>query len=215
MFVGHMAVAFAARQRAPQVNLAWLVGAVVALDLVWPVLLLAGVEHARIEVGATAFTPLVFESYPWSHSLVMAVAWGVVLVAISRVRRVPASAAALLVALTVSHWVLDAVTHAPDLPLWPGPSPRVGLELWNSIPATLVVEGALWVAGIALYLRARPLHGRTSRLAFWSFVAVATVIWASGPWSPPPPDERGLAWFALVGWIVVPWAAWADRRPAA
>ena len=41
----------------------------------------------------------------------------------------------------LSHWVLDFVTHAPDMPLWPGPSPRLGLGLWNSIPGTSIVEG--------------------------------------------------------------------------
>jgi hypothetical protein len=64
---------------------------------------------------------------------------------------------ALLVGgVVVSHWVLDFVTHAPDMPLWPGSSPRVGLGLWRSVPATFFVEGALFVAGIALYARAAP-----------------------------------------------------------
>ena len=84
MFVGHLAVALGAKRNAPKVNLAWLVAAVTALDLVWPILLLAGVERVRIEPGATAFNPLVFESYPWSHSLVMSLAWGVALYAIAR-----------------------------------------------------------------------------------------------------------------------------------
>ncbi|MEO8448314.1 MAG: hypothetical protein ABI647_00905 [Gemmatimonadota bacterium] len=47
--------------------------------------------------------------------------------------------------------------------------------------------------------------------AFWSFVIISTILWASGPWSPPPASARALAWFALAGWIIVPWAAWADR----
>jgi membrane-bound metal-dependent hydrolase YbcI (DUF457 family) len=190
------------------------VTAVIALDLVWPILLLAGVEHVEIRPGATAFTPLVFVSYPWSHSLLMAAVWGVILVAVSRVRDVPRSAAWLLAALTVSHWFLDWVTHAPDMPFWPGRSPRVGLGLWNSIPGTLVVEGALWIGAVAMYLRYRPLRGRGPRVAFWSFVVVSTVMWAASPWSSPPPDERSLAWFSLIGWIVVPWVALADRRPA-
>ena len=205
MFVGHLAVALAAKRTAPNTNLAWLVAGVTALDLVWPVLIIAGIEHARILVGATAFTPLVFDSYPWSHSLVMAVVWGAVLAGLARWRHVPA-APALLVALVVSHWVLDFFTHAPDMPLWPGPSPRFGLGLWNSIPGTLLVEGALWTAAIAIYLRA----SRPRPIAFWSLVIVSTVIWATGPWSPPPPNERALGWFALIGWIIIPWAAFAD-----
>ena len=210
MFVGHIAVALAAKRAAPKANVGWLVAGVTALDLLWPVFLIAGIERVRIAPGATAFTPLVFESYPWSHSLVMSVVWGCALAGLARWRGVP-SASALLVALVASHWLLDFITHAPDMPLWPGSSPRFGLGLWNSIPWTFIVEGAMWAAGIVLYLRARPPMNGTSRVAFWSFVIVTTAIWASGPWSPPPPSADALGWFALIGWLVIPWIALADK----
>jgi hypothetical protein len=99
------------------------------------------------------------------------------------------------------------------MPLWPGRSPRLGLGLWNSIPATFLVEGSLWIAGIVLYLRGRHFAGLGAKLVFWSLVAVTTVMWASGPWSPPPPNPAALGWFALIGWIVIPWAAAADSDP--
>jgi hypothetical protein len=212
MFVGHLAVAFAAKKAAPDVNLGWLMAGVTGLDLVWPVLVLAGIEHVRIVPGATAFTPLVFDWYPWSHSLVMAFAWGLVLAALSG-WHLARSSFWLLVALVVSHWVLDFFTHAPDLPSWPGDSPRYGLGLWNSIPATLAVEGSVWLAAIVVYLRVRPLQARRSMLAFWSLVGVSTIIWAASPWSPPPPDARTLGWFGLIGWLMIPWAALADGAP--
>lgn len=214
MFVGHLALPLAAKRLAPTVNLGWLVAGGTALDLVWPILVIAGVEQVRIAPGATAFTPLVFESYPWSHSLIMAVVWGGVLAALATWSGVPKSAAPLLVGLVVSHWVLDFITHAPDMPILPFAGPRLGLALWNSIPGTLVVEGLLWVSCIALYLRGRVFRGWGSRLGFWSLVVITTVMWASGPWTPPPPSVRALGWFALIGWIVVPWAALADRGTA-
>jgi hypothetical protein len=210
MFVGHLAIALAAKKAAPRANLGWLMAGVTALDLIWPIFLLLGVERVRIVQGATAFTPLVLEFYPWSHSLVTAFGWGVALAAIARWRGV-AAPASLLVALVVSHWVLDFVSHAPDLPLWPGSSPHFGLGLWNSIPLTLIVEGMLWAAGVILYLQSRALSSRRAWIAFWSLVVVTTLMWATSPWSPPPPNPRALAWFALIGWIVVPWAALADR----
>jgi membrane-bound metal-dependent hydrolase YbcI (DUF457 family) len=212
MFVGHLALGLAAKRAAPGVNLAWLLASVAALDLVWPIFVLAGIERVRIVPGATAFTPLAFDSYPWTHSLVTSVLWGAVLVGLARRFDVPRSCSLLLVGLVVSHWVLDVVSHAQDMPLWPGPSPRLGLGLWNSIPATLLVEGSLWVAGIVGYLRGRQLAGRRARFAFWSLVVVTTVLWAAGPWSPPPPSVEALGWFALIGWTVIPWAAIADRR---
>jgi hypothetical protein len=214
MFVGHLAVAFAAKRQEPRVNLGWLMAGVCALDLVWPLFVLAGVEHVSIVPGATAFTPLVFDSYPWSHSLVMACGWGVVLAALAR-WRTPTPVGWLLFALVVSHWVLDFASHAPDMPLWPGSSPKFGLGLWYSIPATLIVEGAMWLLGIWIFLGTAPPRTLGARLAFWSFVVICTLMWATGPWGPLPPSERALGYFALIGWLIVPWAAAADWRRSA
>ena len=215
MFVGHLALAFAAKPRLPSVSLGWLIAAVSALDLLWPLLLIAGIEHVSIRPGATPFTPLVFTAYPWSHSLLMAIGWGIAFAALASVRGLPRSALVWLAALVVSHWVLDWITHAPDMPLWPtASSPRLGLGLWNSIPATIVVEGLLWIAGLAIYLRHRRATSWIGLVALWSFVAVSTLMWCTGPWSPPPPTPGALAWFALIGWVVPFWAALADRHYA-
>jgi len=209
MFVGHLAVALATRRTVPTVSLGWFVASVLALDLAWPIFLLTGIERVRIVPGATAVTPLVFDSYPWSHSLVMAILWGLLLSGAVRLARVHLSTA-LVVALVASHWLLDFASHAPDMPLWPGQSPRFGLGLWDSIPGTLLVEGAMWIAGITLYLRGRPAQPSVRRAAFWSLIVVCTGMWASGPWAPPPPSPAALGWFALVTWLLVPWAAFAD-----
>jgi membrane-bound metal-dependent hydrolase YbcI (DUF457 family) len=212
MFVGHLAVAFAGKRLRPEVSLGWYVAAATTLDLLWPLFLLAGIEHVRIVPGATAFTPLVFDSYPWSHSLVMALVWGVLLAFIARRRGVDQRAARLIALLVVSHWVLDFVTHAPDMPLWPGSSPRLGLGLWNSIPGTLIIEGAMWLGALFLYLQNRRATDWRGPVALWSLVIITTVTWAFGPWSPPPPSPRMLPLFGLIGWLLVPWSAVADRH---
>lgn len=211
MFVGHLALAFASKRLDPAPSLGWYVAAVTTLDLVWPIFVLLGLEHVSIAPANTAFTPLVFDSYPWSHSLLMAVLWGALLAGIARWRGVAPRTALLLALLVVSHWLLDVFTHAPDLPLWPGTSPRFGLGLWNSIGGTLVVEGAMWIAGIWLYLSPRRATQWVGPVALWSFILVSTVMWAAGPWSPLPPDGRAVGWFALIGWLTIPWAALADR----
>src|SRR5688572_27545800 len=123
MFVGHTALALAAKAHRRDLPLAWAVAAAFLLDLLWPVFLLMGIERVRIDPGATAFTPLAFDAYPWTHSLSMAIVWGAIVAALARTHKL------LLGALVVSHWALDLVTHQPDLPLWPGPSPHVGLGL--------------------------------------------------------------------------------------
>ena len=212
MFVGHLAVALGAKRAAPAVNLGWLMAGVTALDLLWPLFLLAGIEQVSVVPGATAFNPLVFDSYPWSHSLVMACVWGLVLAGLGR-WRTPVPVGGLLFALVVSHWVLDFASHAPDMPLWPGASsPKLGLGLWYSIPATLIVEGAMWVAGIWLFLRTRGRWTTAAKIWFWSLVVICTAMWASGPWGPLPPSGKALGVFSLIGWLLVPWAALSDRR---
>jgi len=111
----------------------------------------------------------------------------------------------------VSHWVLDFVTHRPDLPLWPA-GPRVGLGVWNSVPATILLEGALFVGAIAIYTRAqRPLDA-VGRWAFWALVALTGVIWISQPWSSPPPDARAIAIVGMTMWLFPWWASWIDRH---
>jgi hypothetical protein len=76
VFVGHLAAALAAKKIEPRLSLAALVAATFGLDLLWPAFLLSGLEIVRVEPGNTPFTPLNFESYPWSHSLLLALGWG-------------------------------------------------------------------------------------------------------------------------------------------
>ena len=139
-----------------------LVAAAFGLDLLWPAFLLLGVEHVRVDPGNTAFTPLAFDSYPWSHSLAAALLWApsppVAIGGLDGLRpRI------LIAAAVVSHWVLDFVTHRPDLPLWPG-GPQVGLGLWNSIPGTILVEGTLFIIAIEAYRRAFKARDRVAPL---------------------------------------------------
>src|SRR6478752_7334866 len=160
MFIGHFALGFAAKRAVPRTSLVTLFGAAQLADLAWPLLLAAGAETVRIDPGNTAFTPLDFVSYPYSHSLLLLAVWGIAYGAVYRVAtKRNGRTFAVLAGLVVSHWVLDFVTHRPDMPLYPG-GPKVGLGLWNSTPATLAVEIALYVAGTAVYERAtRPRDG--------------------------------------------------------
>jgi len=212
MFVGHLALALAAKRVDSETSLGWFVAAVILLDLVWPIFVLAGVERVSIIPGATEFTPLLFVSYPWSHSLAMSIVWGVLLAILARSTGHTDRTSWLIAALVVSHWVLDVVTHAPDMPLWRGESPKLGLGLWKSIAATYLVEGTMWILAIALYLWPRKAKRLTGPIAFWTFVGLTTLVWACGPWSPTPSSIRALAYLALTGCILIPWAILADRN---
>jgi hypothetical protein len=214
MFVGHLAVAFTGKTASRDTSLVWFVAAANLVDLIWPLLLLAGVERVRVDPGNTAFTPLAFEWYPWTHSLLMGVIWGIALAVVSRRFGVGWPAARLIAALVVSHWILDFVTHRPDLSIWPWPGGVYGLGLWRSIPATFAVEGLMWIAGPTLFLRVRRPLGIRGQLALWSFVLVTTLLWAISPFSPPPPSGRAVALFGVFGWSILPWAWWIERTSA-
>lgn len=219
MFIGHFAVAFAAKRAAPRVSLGWLFAACQLPDLAWPPLLLAGVERARVAPGDTAFTPLAFEHYPWSHSLLTVLLWGALLgggyVVLTRRRGPGGAPAAVLALLVVSHWLLDWVTHRPDLPLAPTSAFRTGLGLWNSVAATLVVELALFAAGVALYARGTTPRDRTGRIAFGALVGFLLVTHLANAFGPPPPNMTAVAIGGLAIWLLVAWAAWVDRHRAA
>lgn len=76
MFVGHFGLGLVAKRAAPEVSLGTLFLSVQLADLLWPILLLAGLEHVRIAPGITLVTPLDFYDYPISHSLVALAGWG-------------------------------------------------------------------------------------------------------------------------------------------
>ncbi len=84
--------------------------------------------------------------------------------------------------------------------------------LWRSTAGTLLVEGALFAWGIWIYLRVTTPRDRTGVIALWSLLIVSAGLWASSPWSAPPPSARALAWLALGAWLIVAWAGWADRH---
>lgn len=165
----------------------------------------------RIAPGITAVTPLDFEHYPYTHSLLAAALWAlgfaILYVALMRYRR----GALVVFALVVSHWLLDLVVHRPDLPLYPG-SAVVGLGLWNSVPWTLAVEFALLAAGAALYARCTQALDRTGAWALWALLAFLAAIQLANVLGPPPPSVAAIAWVGQAQWLLVLWGYWIDRH---
>ena len=205
MFIGHAALALAAKPLAPRANLGVALAAAYWLDLVWPVLLLAGIERVVIAPGVTAFTPLDFVHYPWTHSLAAAAAWSVLFgLACWKLGRRAALSMGLLV---FSHWLLDAIAHRPDLPLWPGSGTLIGLGLWNSVAGTLVLECALFAAGIAIYARS----GARTGIAFWALIGFLVLAYLGAAFGPPPPSVPALAWSAIALWLLPVWGWWSAR----
>jgi len=211
MFIGHFALGFAAKRVAPRLSLAVLFAAAQFADLLWPFLVALGIEQVRIDPGATAFTPLDFISYPYSHSLLFLCIWGVIFGAmcagVVRDRRM----LPWIFALVVSHWVLDWITHRPDMPLYPG-SAKFGLGLWNSVPGTIAVEVLMFAAGVWVYIRSTRARDRVGRRAFAAFVGFLIAAYAAGL-GPPPPTVTALVVTAIAGaGVLMLWALWFDRH---
>jgi hypothetical protein len=208
MFIGHIAVGLAGKRMAPSVSLATWLASVQLVDLLWPIFLLTGLEHVRIAPGITRFTPLDFYDYPITHSLVGSACWAALFAGGWMFARRDARVAALLAAGVLSHWVLDVISHRPDMPVLPR-GPYIGLGLWNSVAATLLVELMMFALGIALYVRGGGAGRR--RISFWLLLGFLLIVYFAASFGPPPPDPRTLALSALTAWLLIPWAWWADR----
>jgi membrane-bound metal-dependent hydrolase YbcI (DUF457 family) len=212
MFLGHFAVGFAVRANEPRTSLGTCFAAAQLPDLIWPVLLLAGVERVVIAPGDTAFTPLRFESYPYSHSLVTVAVFGLLFALVHWLVKRNGRAARTLAGLVLSHWVLDYFTHRPDMPIIPGNDQLLGLGLWNSVPATIIIEGLMFVAGVAWYLRVtRPKDG-VGRYGLAGLILFLVVSYFASAFGPPPPSVTAIAVVCIAGSLLIPWAAWVDRH---
>lgn len=217
VFVGHFGIALAGRALVPDSkagespSLGTFVLAAQFLDLVWPLLILADVEHVRIAPGITAVTPLDFDDYPWSHSLLMSGAWAIAVGGCWFALRRRAAPALLLGTVVVSHWVLDWVTHRPDMPIGIH-GPYVGLGLWNSVLGTILVESAIFLGGLALYVRGTRPADRTGKWVLAGFAIFLVAFYAMSLVGPPPPDDKTVAWADLGMWLLVAWAYWIDRH---
>lgn len=215
MFLGHFAMGFAAKGVGRRVPLGLLMMAALASDLLWPALLLLGMERMSIVPGTTRLSPFYFEHYPYSHSLLASALMGALIALAYFAARRDRAGALALVAAGVTHWLLDVLSHAPDMPIAPGMDARLGLGLWNSLYGTLMVEGGLFVASIAIYLRVTRALDRLGTHALWTYILALAAIYASSIFGPPPPDDaRMIAAVGFSTWLLIAWAWWADRHRA-
>ena len=207
MFLGHFALGLLASRSEPRLPLGTAFLAAQLPDAIWPFLLLTGAETVEIAPGDTAFTPLRFTHYPWSHSLLMVLLWGLAAAFVYRRLGRTSRASFLVFALVLSHWVLDFVSHRPDVPVFPT-GPFLGLGLWYSVAATVLVEGLLFLGAVVLYAKSRaPGKG------FWGLVALLLVIYAANLLGPPPPNVIAIA-VSLIVLVPILWW-WGNRASPA
>ena len=212
MFIGHFGAGFALKPAARKVSLGTLFLSAQFLDLLWPVFLLLGVERVEIDPGNTKLTPLDFVHYPITHSLLGAFCWAVLVGVIYALVRKYKTGAWVCGIAVFSHWVLDLLVHRPDLPLVPGESLRIGLGLWNHPTVEMILEFAIFVVGLWLYLRTTRATDRTGTWALVGLVAFLVAIHIGNIMGPPPPSVEAIGWLGNAQWLFVIWAYWVDRH---
>jgi hypothetical protein len=212
MFIGHFGAGFAGKKFNKSASLGTYFMAAQWVDLVWPLLVLFGIEKVKIEPGISSVTPLDFTYYPFTHSLFGVLVWaflfGLIYFFIKKNKRV----AIILGLLVLSHWVLDLLVHIPDLPIFPGLGIKVGFGLWNSLAATLFVEGFVFAAGLYLYLRTTKAKNKTGTFALWGLVVFLIAIYISNLLGPPPQSTEAIGIVGNAQWLIVLWGYWIDKN---
>lgn len=209
MFIGHFATGLVTKKLDPTLPLAGMFIAVQFLDLLWPILVLLGIETVAIKPGITQLTPLDFTFYPYTHSLLMAAVWGVVFGLIYFAFTKNRQHALILGALVLSHWFLDLLVHRPDLLLSPFGDLKVGLGLWNHPLAEITIEFSLFFTGAWVYYSTRK---PSKKIAYWSLIGILLVIQLANFFGPPPPNIPSIAWGGNLIWIFILWAWWIEKK---
>jgi hypothetical protein len=212
MFIGHYAVALALKRTTPKISLGVLFLSTQLVDLLWPLFMLLGYEHVRIDPGNTVVTPLDFYDYPITHSLIMVIIWATIFSLIYHFYKRDLRYSVFVGFCVFSHWILDFITHRPDLPLAFGHDMYFGLGLWNSMIATLVVEITLFAIGIMMYLRMTVSKDKIGNYGFWTLIVFLLMIYLGNLFGPPPPDVHTIAVAGNASWLFVLWAFWVDRH---
>lgn len=213
VFLAHFGVGFGAKRLAPAVSLGSLFLAAQFIDLLWPSLLMLGIEQVTILRDHSQHPPLLFTHYPISHSLLMVLVWSALVAFVYRLLRPYPRGALVLGAAVCSHWLLDLLVHRPDLPLYPGSSTLAGLGLWEALPAAIGLELLIFSAGIWMYYRSTVAIDRRGKWGLWGLVIFLLLIFgADMAGGEPPPSVNALAWIGQAQWLLVAWGSWVDRH---
>jgi hypothetical protein len=211
MGIGHIAVGLASKRWAPRASLGWLVAAPVFVDILWSIFILLGVERARIVPGITKSMPLDLQYVGVSHSLVTVLGWALLFALGYYALHRDARAAVVLYIGVFSHFVLDWISHGPDMPILPS-GPRVGLGLWNYPIPAVTVEAVMLLGGVLLYLRTVSGRSKGATATLWAICAFLLATNVGAYFGPPPPSVTPMALMNLSVLLVV-WAFQAiDRR---
>jgi hypothetical protein len=112
----------------------------------------------------------------------------------------------------LSHFVLDVITHRPDMPLTIRGTAKIGLGLWNHPGTELAIESALFIIGTAIYASVTRATDRAGKIGFYALIVVLVAFYFAALYGPPPPSTSAIAGAGHLMWLFVLWAYWVDRH---
>jgi len=214
MFIGHFGLSFAAKKTAPKVSLATLFIATQFVDILWPFLLVFHVEKVAIIPGYTKTNAFEFLYFPYTHSLLMGVVWGLVLAVIYWLFKRDTRGAIVVGLCVLSHWFLDLIVHTADLPLTPFGEYKVGFGLWNHVAITLIIEFTIFLAGTYIYATLTKAKNKIGKWMLWLLVILLLLVQLANTFGPAPSNSimtLFISFVTMMG-IVLALAYWVDRN---
>lgn len=215
MFVGHYAASLALKKFEKRASLGVLFLAVQFVDILFFPLVLLGVERINIIENYTPSTHFQLEYMPFTHSLLASFLWAGIAYAFFRWVVVKNRGVALVMAIAVfSHWVIDLIVHTPDLPIWSDASMKLGFGLWSNAIVAYVLEAALLIGALWLYLKSTTASTRTGKYGMVLFVVFMLLMNIGNIFGPLTTDSKvvmsvsALAAYFLFAAI----AFWLDKK---
>jgi hypothetical protein len=210
MFIGHFGVAYAAKTAAPKAPLAAYFLAVQALDVLFSVFVLGGIEHMEIVHKYTSYNPYRLYDMPITHSLVGSLGWAVAAGLLAALLRLPRRESLWLGLAVFSHFMLDLPVHTPDLSIAGNDTAKLGLGLWNNVPVVLALELLVLLSGWMVFSRSKRADATFPKQRNRIFVGILVLLTIATPFMPDPASPRAFAIQALFSYFALAWAsAWS------